>query len=91
VRNNKKPEEGFLVNAFFLDMANQMNFLVTDLSNMMTKPPVDKLLPDIPNLGPGMGWPKTLILNMRGTLLHSEYKLGEGFEYTKRPGLKVFL
>jgi len=61
------------------------------MTNMMTKPPVEKLLPNPPDLGPGMIWPKTIILNMRGTLLHSEYKLGEGFEYTKRPGLKVFL
>lgn len=57
----------------------------------MTKPPVDKLLPDMPDFGPGMVYPKTIILNMRGTLVHSEYKLGEGFEYTMRPSLKVFL
>jgi import inner membrane translocase subunit TIM50 len=28
---------------------------------------------------------------MRGTLVHSEYKFGTGFEIIKRPGLSVFL
>lgn len=34
---------------------------------------------------------KTLVLNVSGTLTHSEYKLGIGFEILKRPGLSVFL
>jgi len=34
---------------------------------------------------------KTLVLNVSGTLTHSEYKLGVGFEILKRPGLSVFL
>ena len=34
---------------------------------------------------------KTLVLNVNGTLTHSEYKLGVGFEILKRPGLTVFL
>lgn len=57
---------------------------------LLTRPPVEKLLPDRPDI-PGMVFPKTLILNMRGTIIHSEYKFGTGFEILKRPGLSVFL
>jgi mitochondrial import inner membrane translocase subunit TIM50 len=35
--------------------------------------------------------PKTLVLNLSGTMIHSEYKLGSGFEILKRPGLDYFL
>ena len=35
--------------------------------------------------------PKTFVLNLGGTLIHSEYKLGVGYEIVKRPGLDVFL
>jgi import inner membrane translocase subunit TIM50 len=31
------------------------------------------------------------VLNLRGTLIFSEYKFGSGFEIVKRPGLSVFL
>ena len=34
---------------------------------------------------------KVLVLNLSGTLVHTEYKLGVGFEVLKRPGLSVFL
>jgi hypothetical protein len=34
---------------------------------------------------------KVLVLNLSGTLVHTEYKLGSGFEVMKRPGLSVFL
>lgn len=91
IRNKTKPEEGFMANDFFLTMALLFDNQVKDMSTMMTKPPVEKLLPDPPDFGPGMIWPKTLVLNMRGTLIHSEYQFGEGFRYTKRPGLNVFL
>jgi len=58
---------------------------------LLTRPPVSKLLQDIPPLPPGAAYPKTLVLNLRGTLIHSEYKFGTGFEILKRPGLSVFL
>ena len=34
---------------------------------------------------------KTLVMNLNGTLIHSEYKMGVGFEILKRPGLSVFI
>jgi import inner membrane translocase subunit TIM50 len=35
--------------------------------------------------------PKTLVLNLNGTLIHGDYQMGEGFVCLKRPGLSVFL
>jgi len=49
------------------------------------------LLPTIPPLPPGAIYPKTLIIGLRGVSVKSEYKLGLGFEYKKRPGLNTFL
>ena len=58
---------------------------------LLTMPPVKSLLLEHPDI-PGMpAPPKTLVLNLQGTLIHSEYKLGIGFEIVKRPGLSVFL
>lgn len=56
----------------------------------MTLPPSRALLGERPNL-PGVVFPKTLVLNVNGTLVHSEYKFGVGFEILKRPGLSLFL
>jgi import inner membrane translocase subunit TIM50 len=44
----------------------------------MTKPPIDKLLPDMPDLPFGYEIPKTLVLNISGTLLSVDYVLGVG-------------
>lgn len=32
-----------------------------------------KLLPDMPPIPPGMDVPKTLVLNLSGTLIHTEF------------------
>lgn len=91
VRNTKKPEEGFLVHPYLLNKATAFDWFIYDLRLMLTRPPVEKLLPDRPPAPPGAVYPKTLVLNLRGTLIHSEYKFGTGFEVLKRPGLSVFL
>ena len=49
-----------------------------------------KMLPDRPNI-PGYQHPKTLVINLNGTLVHQTYKLGVGIEVFKRPGLSTFL
>lgn len=54
----------------------------------MTKPPLEKLLSD--PLHPIMQ-PKTLVLNVSGTLLDTEYVFGKGLVLKKRPGLQQFL
>ena len=61
------------------------------MRDLLTKPPVDTLLMDRPPTPPGYKHPKTLVLNVTGTLTYSEYKLGVGFEVLKRPGLSLFL
>lgn len=91
VRNKDKPEESLGVNQLFLEQAYKFHAGVQDLTQLLTRPPIDKLLPDIPPLPPGAVFPKTLVVNLRGTLVTSEYKFGEGFEFRKRPGLSTFL
>jgi hypothetical protein len=63
---------------------------VFDFAVMLTKPGMTKMLPDRFNI-PGQPIPKTLVLNFNGTLVHQKYKLGEGVEMFKRPGLSTFL
>lgn len=52
----------------------------------MFSPFYHKLLPDSED--PSQ---KTLVLNLNKTLITYNYKLGTGFEITKRPGLNRFL
>lgn len=91
LRNKEKPETGLLANGFFMDLARKGDAMFYDMKMLMTRPPVEKLLPDRPPMPPGYLMPKTLVLNLRGTLVHSEYKFGLGFEVVKRPGLSMFL
>ena len=91
VSKKEKPEESFGALAPFIDAANRVKWHIDDIKLIMTRPPIEKLLPDPPPLMPGQIFPKTLILNLRGTLVCSEYKFGEGFEFKKRPGLSAFL
>jgi mitochondrial import inner membrane translocase subunit TIM50 len=73
-----------------LDAAKFVNWSIYDFTNLMMKPQMTKMLPDRPNI-PGYAHPKTLVLNMNGTLVHQSYKLGVGVEVFKRPGLSTFL
>lgn len=75
LKKTEKPETGFGANDFFLNMAKTADWYFYDLKVLLTRPPVEKLLPDRPPLPPGAAYPKTLILNMRGTIVHSEYKV----------------
>jgi len=49
-----------------------------------------KMLPDKIEF-PGQEYPKTLVCNLTGTLVHQSYLLGQGTVLYKRPGLSVFL
>ncbi len=75
LKKTEKPESGFLANQVFLDLAKSADWHFYDLKLLLTRPPVEKLLPDRPPLPPGAAYPKTLVLNLRGTLVHSEYKV----------------
>ena len=74
LKKKEKPENGLFASDFFLRMARFADFSFYDLKMLLTRPPVEKLLPDRPNF-PGMVFPKTIVLNLRGTLIHSEYKV----------------
>jgi hypothetical protein len=75
LKKTDKPEQGFLANDLFLQMARKADWHFYDLKLLLTRPPVEKLLPDRPPLPPGAAYPKTLVVSMRGTLIHSEYKV----------------
>lgn len=75
----------------FLNAARSTKYAYEDLYALLTRPPVNSLLMERPPLPPGYQNMKTLVLNITGLLVHSEYKLGIGFEILKRPGLSVFM
>mmetsp|Transcript_9901 Transcript_9901/g.12290 ORF Transcript_9901/g.12290 Transcript_9901/m.12290 type:complete len:131 (+) Transcript_9901:630-1022(+) len=91
VTNKDKPEAAPGVNEQMLIAAYNTRDFYYFLRDLLTKPPVDSLLMERPPTPPGYQSMKTLVLNVSGTLTHSEYKLGVGFEILKRPGLSVFL
>lgn len=58
------------------------------LYDFLTKPPSSKLLPDQLHIkGFTREPPKTLVLDLSGTLIHQEYEMGKGMLVIKRPGL----
>ena len=75
LKKTDKPETGFMANEAFLNLARNADYAFYDMKLLLTRPPVEKLLPDRPPLPPGSAYPKTLVINMRGTLVHSEYKV----------------
>lgn len=80
-----------MVNKMFLEGASFAHWSFNDLKILMTKPPVESLLLPRPPLPPGYAPLKTLVMNLHGTIIHSEYRMGQGFIISKRPGLSVFL
>lgn len=91
VKKKEKPEEAIGWIDHFLNAAKGLDWRINDLTLLLTRPPVEKLLPDKPPLPPHVPYPKTLVIGLRGVAVHSEYKLGVGFEFKKRPGLNSFL
>ena len=75
LKKTEKPEKGLLANELFLNLAKTADYGFYDLKLLLTRPPVEKLMPDRPPLPPGAAYPRTLVLNLRGTLIHSEYKV----------------
>lgn len=70
-----KPEESPLANDIFLDWARFARYAYEDVKVLLTRPPVNSLLMPRPPLPPGQAYMKTLVLNINGTLVHSEYKV----------------
>lgn len=84
---SKKPSN--VVDEYFHEGAKYIDHSYRKLIDLFVKPPSDKLLPEIPKefLPPGYVEPKTILINLSGTTVHSNYKLGKGRELIKRPGL----
>lgn len=78
LKKTDHPEKGFLASDAFLRAAKGADWMFYDLKLLLTRPPVEKLLPDRPPLPQGAAYPKTIVLNVRGTLVHSEYKVQIG-------------
>jgi hypothetical protein len=74
----------------FLNAAKFIDWSFYDLKTLLMKPAMTKMLPDRIDF-PGIQYPKVLVLNFKGTLVHQKYTLGVGQEIFKRPGLSVFL
>lgn len=53
-----------------------------------TKPPIKKFLPDPVHV---LMQPKTLVINLTGTVLVTNFRFGKGLQIIKRPGLDDFL
>jgi len=70
-----KPEEAFAVNEKFLYYGWWTRTAYYDLKELLTMPPVRALLGERPQPPPGYTVPKTLVLNVNGTLVHAEYKV----------------
>mmetsp|Transcript_3667 Transcript_3667/g.2391 ORF Transcript_3667/g.2391 Transcript_3667/m.2391 type:complete len:113 (+) Transcript_3667:473-811(+) len=90
VTYKEDPEQEKTVEPFF-EAAKFTRYLYKDLTILLTRPPVEKLLLDRPPMPQGYQPMKVLVMSLNGTLIHSEYKLGVGFEILKRPGLSMFL
>lgn len=90
--NDKKvtTERPFIFKPF-LGSVRYLDTKITDLYKLFTEPPIDKLLPDFPKMPAGYALPKTLVLDLKGTLISASYSLGVGFEVKMRPGLMEFL
>ncbi|PAA57091.1 hypothetical protein BOX15_Mlig000836g3, partial [Macrostomum lignano] len=89
-------ESGRPVPDRFSDRPLPVAYLLRALANMRDfnrsiKDPIsDKLLPD-PAQPPYYQPPYTLVLEVTGILLHSEWSFRTGWRFKKRPGLDVFL
>ena len=71
----KDPEAEPFTNYYLMGSAFAVYEFYTLLRDLLTKPPVSSLLLERPPLPPGQMYPKTLVLNVSGTLVHSEYKV----------------
>ena len=88
IKKYKTPEDHVYTNETFLRAARFIDWSIWDIKKVFTQPAMSKMLPD---RFAGMQYPKVLVLNLKGTLVHQTYSLGVGCELYKRPGLSTFI
>ena len=70
IKKYAKPEsDAYLVSQPFLNAARNFDWFIYDMKILFTKPGMSKMLPDRINM-PGIKYPKVLVLNLNGTLVH---------------------
>lgn len=69
VKSYDKPEKAPLAFEPFLGAAKFVDWSIYDLRLLFTQPGMSKMLPDRFEF-PGQQAPKTLVLNLQGTLVH---------------------
>lgn len=91
-QGNKFAEKHILSKESVIGSAlGSVNELILSPFRDFTKSSKDKLLPDMPPIPTGHVAHRTLILDLEGTLCHSEWDRKFGWRTAKRPGLDQFL
>lgn len=90
-KTNKDYLTQALMYPTFIKAVKWTDNTILGIKSLMIDPPLDKLLPDLPKMPPGYPSPKTLVLDLKGTILSTEYQFGKGYVIMKRPGLTEFL
>ena len=67
IKKYKAPELKFPTVELFLRAARHVDYTIFDIKKIFTQPAMSKMLPDMP---PGMQSQKTLVLGLKGTLVH---------------------
>ena len=87
--NKKTPvEEETGALPIFIDAAKLAFKQYNDAVDFFTKPPLKKFLPDPVHV---LMHPKTLVIDLTGTTLVSNFRFGKGLQVIKRPGLDNLL
>ena len=67
IKYYKAPELKYPTIEVFLRAARHVDYSIYDIKKMFTQPAMTKMLPDYP---PGYPIQKTLVLGLKGTLVH---------------------
>ena len=70
-----EAKDAFGINPLFLEYASFAKWSYDDLYILMTRPACEELLMPRPPVPPGYASVKVLVLNLSGTLVHTEYKV----------------
>lgn len=78
-RSGNDAKDAFGINPLFLEYAEFAKWSYEDLKVLMTRPACEELLLPRPPVPQGYASVKVLVLNLSGTLVHTEYKVSFNF------------